>query len=33
MIDTDILIGIVGAILLIVNVILIVKKLVDKFGK
>jgi len=33
MIDTDVIIGIVGAILLAVNVTLIVKKLVDKLGK
>jgi hypothetical protein len=33
MIDLDILIGIAGAVLLLINVTIIVRRLVDKFGR
>ena len=33
MIDLDILVGIAGAVLLLINVTIIIRKLVDKFGR
>jgi uncharacterized membrane protein YhaH (DUF805 family) len=33
MIDLDILIGIAGVVLLLINVTIIVRRLVDKFGR